>query len=139
MNYPTFDKNISDKKLIKEFYINLLQKYPVLNQEVENEGLLHVDMVALRRYAERLCRKRKVKEFEELAIWLNGFFCRSKNELYNAIMVSFLEYFNYEKLSTDKFKEIMPEELYQGYKEIMDYMRKMSNEITKIKNVQRQR
>ena len=128
MNNPEFDESTSDKALIDEFYRDLLIRYPELKEDVEyNEGLLHIDMRDFQSLAENLCKDRKLDELRECFMWLNSIFCRSKNELLNAINVSFLEYFEFQKgLSEKEFKEIMPKELYHGYTEMMEYMDEMA-------------
>jgi hypothetical protein len=136
MNFPEWDESESDKELIEEFYVQLPVLYPELKEDVEyNEGLLHVDMGDLQRLAERLCKDKKLEEAASCFTWVNSFFCRSKNELLNAINVSFLEYFEYcHGLSDEEFERIMPVELFRGYKEMMAYMEKMakaSNEDSK--------
>lgn len=132
LNYPEWSDSASDKELIKEFYRDLLIRYPHLKNEIEdNEGLLHVDMNCLRREVELLCSKRKIDKLEECFNWMNSLFCRSKNELLNAINVSFLEYFDYKKLSQKEFENVMPKELYRGYLEMMVYMETIAKEIKK--------
>ncbi len=130
MNYPEWNESASDKELIEEFYEQLLIRYPELEEDVEcNEGLLHIDMGCLQRLAESLCKERKLKEAESCFSWVNLFFCRSKNELLNAINVSFLEYFEYyDSLSNEEFEKLMPVELFRGYKEMMEYMDKMAKD-----------
>ncbi|WP_432461017.1 DUF7674 family protein [Agarivorans sp. QJM3NY_25] len=96
MSYPEWDESVSDKKIIEEFYEQLVIRYPQLKEDVEdNEGLLHIDMGYLQRLAEGLCKDRKLDEAKSCFNWVNSLFCRSKNELLNAINVSFLEYFEY--------------------------------------------
>ena len=130
MNYPEWNESASDKELIEEFYEQLLIRYPELEEDIEyNEGLLHIDMGCLRRLAESLCKERKFKEAESCFSWVNSFFCRSKNELLNAINVSFLEYFEYyHSLSNEEFEKLLPVELFRGYKEMMEYMDKMAKD-----------
>ena len=130
MNFPEWDKSASDKELIEEFYVQLPISYPELKADVENnEGLLHVDMGDLRCLAERLCKDKKLEEVASCFTWVNSFFCRSKNELLNAINVSFLEYFEYyHGLSDEEFERIMPVELFRGYKEMMAYMEEMAKD-----------
>ena len=131
MNYPNWIEGENDKELIEEFYRELLNKYPQLSEEVEdNEGLLHIDMMELRNLAEKLCAERKIEEIGDCFDWVNSFFCRSKGDLLNALNVSFLEYFSFsDGLSENEFRELMPSTLYRGYKEIMQYMENMANEI----------
>ncbi len=130
MNYPEWDESLSDKNLIEEFYRELLIQYPEMKEDVEyNEGLLHIDMGYLQSLAEKLCKERKLDEVRKCFNWVNSFFCRSKNELLNAINVSFLEYFEYHHgLTVNEFEELMPPELYRGYKEMMAYMEKMAKD-----------
>ena len=130
MNYPEWNESASDRELIEEFYEQLIVRYPELKEDVEyNEGLLHIDMGYLQRLAEGLCKERKLKEAEACFSWVNSFFCRSKNELKNAINVSFLEYFEFHhSLSEMEFENLMPVELFHGYKEMMDYMEKMAKD-----------
>lgn len=67
------------------------------------------------------------KEASSCFSWINSLFCRSKNELLNAINLSFLEYFEYyHGLSDEEFESIMPKELFRGYKEMMAYMKSMA-------------
>jgi len=130
VNYPEWDKSASDSTLIEEFYRELQVRYPELKEDIEyNEGLLHLDMSTLQKYAENLSTEKKLNELRECFKWVNSLFCRSKNDLLNAINVSFLEYFDYQKgLSEKEFKEIMPQELYRGYTEMMDYMKKLEQD-----------
>jgi hypothetical protein len=125
---PNSIEGSNDKELITKFYQELLQKYPQLTEEVEwDEGILHMDMEALRRLAEELCEKRKLNEVKELFEWLNSYYCCSKDELLNAINVSFLEYFNYKKgLSDEEFKNIMPPNFYKGYLDMIEYMENLA-------------
>ena len=131
---PNWIKGSNDKELIAKFYQELLQKYPQLTEEVEwNEGLLHVDMGALRGLAEKLCEKRKLDEVRECFEWLDSYYCRSTDELLNAINVSFLEYFDYKKgLSDEEFKNIMPPTLYKGYLYIIEYMENLAKKHDEI-------
>lgn len=133
MNYPEWDEAASDKELIDEFYEQLLIRYPELKEDVEyNEGLLHIDMGCFQSIAERLCTERKIDEAISCFNWVNSLFCRSKNELLNAINLSFLEYFEYyHGLSDTEFENIMPKELFRGYKEMMAYMEKMAKDASK--------
>ena len=130
MNYPEWDESLSDKNLIEEFYRELLIQYPEMKEDVEyNEGLLHIDMGCLQSLAEKFCKERKLNDVRKCFNWVNSFFCRSRNELLNAINVSFLEYFEYHHGLTDnEFEELMPPELYRGYKEMMTYMDKMAKD-----------
>jgi hypothetical protein len=130
VNYPEWDESLSDKNLIEEFYRELLIQYPEMKEDVEyNEGLLHIDMEYLQSLAEKFCKERKLDDVRKCFNWVNSFFCRSKNELLNAINVSFLEYFEYHHGLTDnEFEELMPPELYRGYKEMMTYMEKMAKD-----------
>jgi hypothetical protein len=136
VNYPELDESASDKKLIEEFYRELQIRYPELKEDIEyNDGLLHLDMSVLQQHAENLCKEKKQNELSECFKWVNSLFCRSKNELLNAINVSFLEYFNYQKGLTEKeFKEIMPKELYRGYTEMMEYMEKLEKDYKEKNN-----
>jgi len=136
VNYPEWDESASDKKLIEEFYRELLIRYPELKEDIEyNEGLLHLDMGVLQRHAENLCKEKKLKELGECFKWVNSLFCRSQNELLNAINVSFLEYFEYQKDLTEKeFEEIMPKELYRGYTEMVKYMEKLEKDYKEKNN-----
>ena len=136
MNYPTWDENSSDEQLITEFYIALLINYPELAEAVEdNDGLLHIDMMEFRMFVENLCKQRKMDEARECFEWLNTYFCQSKNELLNAINVSFLEFFDFSSgITEDEFREIMPENLYRGYVEMMDYMIELSKEMNQNNN-----
>lgn len=130
MNYPEWDESASDKAIIDEFYRDLIIRYPELKKEIEdNDGLLHVDMGVFQNFAENLCKERRLNDLRECFRWVNSLFCRSKNELLNAINVSFLEYFEYQKgISEEEFKKLMPEELYRGYTEIMGYMEKLAKD-----------
>ena len=132
MNYPVWDKNSSDKELISDFYTELLKRYPELMEAVEdNEGLIHLDMMEFRILAEELCKERKIDELKCSLEWLNSYFCQSKNELLNAINVSFLEFFNFAAgITEDEFKEIMPPNLYRGYLDIMAYMEELSKDMS---------
>ena len=124
MSYPVWDVAASDKELIEEFYQQLVVRYPQLKEDVEyNQGLLHIDMGCLQSFAEGLCKERKFDEARSCFSWVNSLFCRSKNELLNAINVSFLEYFDYyHGLSDEEFAKLMPAELFRGYQEMMAYM-----------------
>ena len=63
MNYPEWDESANDKILIEEFYSDILIRYPKLKESIEyNEGLLHVDMGDFQRFAEDLCKERKIDE-----------------------------------------------------------------------------
>lgn len=128
--YPNCVESGSDKELIAEFYHDLLQKYPGLTDEIKmNEGLLYLDMGALQGFAEALCKERKLNELKECFDWLDSLFCRSKNELLNAINVSFLEYFDFSAgLSQNEFKKLMPQTLYRGYREMIEYMDNLATE-----------
>lgn len=131
MNYPNWIEGANDKNLIEEFYRDLLRKYPQLREDVEdNEGLLHIDMMALRHLAESFCTARKIEEVRDCFEWVNSYFCRSKNDLLNAFNVSFLEYFKFHGgLSETEFKDLMPPELYRGYIDMMEHMKNMAKEI----------
>ncbi|EGQ7835302.1 hypothetical protein ACCH70_004324 [Vibrio vulnificus] len=130
LNYPEWDESVSDRAIISEFYDQLLKRYPEVREDIEfNEGLLHLDMASLQRVAEKLCKERKLAELESCFLWVNSLFCRSRNELLNAINVSFLECFLYSPyLSKQEFKNAMPPELYQGYEEIMSYIEELGKQ-----------
>jgi len=134
MEFPNWVEGESDGELIKEFYLELLQRYPELTEDIEyNEGLLHIDMGALQRLAEGYCQERKLEEAEKCFEWINGFFCRSCGDLLNAINVSFLEYFEYHKgLSEKEFLSLMPSTLKRGYVEMMAYMDNMVKDANKL-------
>lgn len=136
MNFPKWDESANDKELIEEFYIELLIRYPELKEAIEyNEGLLHIDISDLQRLAENLCKEKKLNELRKCFRWVNSLFCRSKNELLNAINVSFLEYFEYQRIISDKeFKELMPKELYRGYTEMMEYMDRIAKDTNERSN-----
>lgn len=136
MKYPKWDKTANDSDLIVEFYKELLIRYPELKDDIEyNEGLLHIDMGDFQQLVENLCKERNFNELRKCLLWVNSLFCRSKNEMLNAINVSFLEYFNYQEDLTEKeFKDIMPKELYRGYSEMMKYMENMANDINNRNN-----
>lgn len=127
MSHPIWDESASDEELLKEFYPDLLIRFPEITEAIEfNKGLLHLDMGALQQWAEKLCEERKLSELQECLNWVNSFYCRSQNELLNAINVSFLEYFEYsEGLSLDEFRSAMPSELYRGFIEMEDYMKNL--------------
>ena len=131
MSYPEWDEDGDDEALIEEFYRELVIRFQELKQNIEyNEGLLHIDMADFRIRVEKLCKERRLGELSECFSWLNSIFCRSENRLLNAINVSFLEYFNYQKgLTKNEFKATMPKELYRGYVEMMEYMENMAREI----------
>ena len=132
--YPNWVEGETDKELMEEFYVDLVQKYPQLAKEVEqNEGLLHIDMGALRRLAEEFCEQRRLNDAKDCFEWLNTYFCRSKNELLNAINVSFLEYFDFRKgLSEEEFKNLMPPTLYRCYLEMIEYMENLAKKYKEL-------
>lgn len=129
MEYPEWDESASDKELIEEFYHDVSIRYPELNEYIrDNQGLVHINMEAVRRLAENLCEEGNINDLRDCFAWINSLFCRSKHEMLNAISVSFLEYFDFQKgISEEEFEAIMPNELYRGYREMMQHMEKLAN------------
>jgi len=111
------------------FSRELLEKYPQLREEVENnDGLLHLDMSTIQRHAEQLCEDRELEQIGDCFEWINTFYSEGHSDLVNAINVSFLEYFEYQRgLSLEEFEELMPKELHRAYVEQMEYMENLAN------------
>ncbi len=124
MNTPELNPNVSDAKLISEFRCELVKRYPELPW-TEDEGI-YCSMEALYRYAVDLCLERKLPEIRDCFEFVDSFYCRSKNELQKAINVSFLEWFAYNRLTEDEFRDLMPSTLYQGYIDMCEYMTELA-------------
>ena len=130
MPLPQWDAIADDQALIDVFYQQLAQQYPqLLEQIADNDGLLHLDMSNLQQLAEQFCQTRQLNEAKQCFQWLNQLFCQGQNQFLNAVYVSFLEHFEYQRrnngLTQTEFFALLPPELQQGYQLMREHTEQM--------------
>src|SRR4051794_33970697 len=110
-----------------EFNALVLAEFPELAPEiVEDEGLPHLQMHAFQRYTERAIAAGDIATVNRCFALADRGFHNADRDLKNAFYVSFLEHLGFSGPHGAPAKARMSPLLQSGYKEIMDYMGRLS-------------
>ena len=125
------------------FQKDLLEKFPETTEEVQYyKGLLHLEMAALRRLADKAIETGDLKRLENIYEFLADIMKNPRNvhpDVENAINVSFVENLEVDFANSKYGQEaerIMPDVIRKMWQEMMQYMKDLSH---KAKNIEEQR
>ena len=113
----------------KDFTPALIEAFPVLREEVEDEvisGLLHLEMACFARYTQAAIDGRDDERLGRCYEFADRFFRVADDELINAFYVSYLEHLYFGRPGGEAAKSLMPPALLAGWHEIMSYLEELS-------------
>ena len=106
----------------------LLEEFPQLRQEIEDsDGLLHIEMGVFAEHTQRAKGQGDWPTYERCIKLADRMWANPDAALLNALNVSYLEYLDFDGPRGPKAWSLLTPPLQEGWKAIMQYLRKLGN------------
>ena len=106
----------------------LLEEFPQLRQEIEDsDGLLHIEMGVFAEHTQRAKGQGDWPTYERCIKLADRMWANPDAVLLNALNVSYLEYLDFDGPRGPKAWSLLTPPLQEGWKAIMQYLRKLGN------------
>ena len=112
----------------EEFISELIQSFPELREEVEDEiisGLLHLEMASFARCTQDAIERGEFDRLIQYYKFADRFYRNANGALKNAFYVSYLENLNFDSPNGTKGKTLLPSALLQGWVDINKYLEEL--------------
>lgn len=110
----------------KEFVSALVNEFPELREEVEDEiysGLLHLEMACFARYTQDAIDQGDAERVSKCFNFADRFFVNADSNLNNALIVSYLENLNFDSPNGNKAEALLTPLMRQYWLEINEYLK----------------